>query len=598
MSDAWLSNPTRYYFFTGKGGVGKTTLSTAFAVQLADAGQRVLIVSTDPASNLDAVLGCSLSSVPTAVPEVANLSAANLDPEQAAAAYRERLIGPYRNVLPESAVTAMEEQFSGSCTIEIAAFNEFAQLLGDRSATADFDVVLFDTAPTGHTLRLLSLPSAWSGFLDDNTTGTSCLGPLAGLQQQRELYEQTLQTLKDPLLTSVVLVTRPEEAALREAARSSHELKELGVENQQLIINGTFTATDANDPYAVAWQAQSEAALADMPAALNDLPQRRVPLASRNLMGPALLRSIRWNGEPAELPAVSFSTPASEMEPQSLSTLVDRLAEPGHGVIMTMGKGGVGKTTLAAAIAVRLAEAGYPVELSTTDPAAHLADALADADSLSNLKITRIDPKAEVAAYTAEVLATSGKNLDAAGRALLEEDLRSPCTEEIAVFRAFAKAVASAEERYVVLDTAPTGHTILLLDSALSYHRDVKRLAQQIPASVESLLKRLRDSEYTRLLIATLPETTPIQEARQLQADLQRADIQPFAWIVNQSLTPLSLTDPFLKLRQQAEAERLTEVAEASGGIFSLVPWQIAAPVGVEKLLQLSEPHTTHESVS
>lgn len=598
MSDAWLSNPTRYYFFTGKGGVGKTTLSTAFAVQLADAGQRVLIVSTDPASNLDAVLGCSLSSVPTAVPEVANLFAANLDPEQAASAYRERLIGPYRNVLPESAVTAMEEQFSGSCTIEIAAFNEFAQLLGDRSATADFDVVLFDTAPTGHTLRLLSLPAAWSGFLDENTTGTSCLGPLAGLQQQRELYEQTLQTLKDPLLTSVVLVTRPEEAALREAARSSHELKELGVENQQLIINGTFSATDASDPYAAAWQAESEAALTDMPAALNDLPQRRVPLASRNLMGPALLRNIRWNGEPAELPAVSFSTPASEMEPQSLSTLVDRLAEPGHGVIMTMGKGGVGKTTLAAAIAVRLAEAGYPVELSTTDPAAHLADALADADSLSNLKVTRIDPKAEVAAYTAEVLATSGKNLDAAGRALLEEDLRSPCTEEIAVFRAFAKAVASAEQRYVVLDTAPTGHTILLLDSALSYHRDVKRLAQQIPASVESLLKRLRDSEYTRLLIATLPETTPIQEARQLQADLQRADIQPFAWIVNQSLTPLSLTDPFLKQRQQAEAERLTEVAEASGGNFALVPWQIAAPVGVEKLLQLSEPHPTHESVS
>lgn len=598
MSDAWLSAPTRYYFFTGKGGVGKTTLSTAFAVQLADAGQRVLIVSTDPASNLDAVLDCSLGSIPTAVPGVANLSAANLDPEQAAAAYRERLIGPYRNVLPESAVSAMEEQFSGSCTVEIAAFNEFAQLLGDRSATADFDVVLFDTAPTGHTLRLLSLPAAWSGFLNENTTGTSCLGPLTGLQQQRDLYEQTLNTLKDPQLTSVVLVTRPDKAALREAARSSHELQDLGVENQQLIINGTFAAIDESDPYAAAWQKQSEAALADMPSALKDLPQHRVPLASQNLMGPDLLRSIRWNGEPAALPEISPSLTETAVEAETLAALVDRLAEPGHGVIMTMGKGGVGKTTLAAAVAVRLADAGYPVELTTTDPAAHLSEALSDSELLPNLKVTRIDPKAEVAAYTAEVLETSGKNLDEHGRALLEEDLRSPCTEEIAVFRAFAKAVASAEKRFVVLDTAPTGHTILLLDSALSYHRDVKRLTQQIPASVESLLKRLRDSEYTRLLIATLPETTPIQEARHLQADLQRADIQPFAWIVNQSLTPLPLTDPFLKQRQQAEAARLLEVADASGGLFALVPWQRTAPVGVEKLLKLSEPHATHESVS
>ena len=257
----FLNQPTRTLFFTGKGGVGKTSLACASAVHLADAGKKVLLISTDPASNLDEVLGVKLGNSPTQIPTEPNLWALNIDPEASAHAYKERMVAPYRGVLPDAAVASMEEQFSGSCTLEIAAFDEFARLLGDRAETNLFDHVIFDTAPTGHTLRLLSLPSAWDGFLAVNTTGTSCLGPLAGLQAQQKLYADTVNAMSDPKVTTLVLVARPEASALREAERTSVELARLGVRNQHLVLNGVFTPTDSTDPVAVAIRQRAEKAL-------------------------------------------------------------------------------------------------------------------------------------------------------------------------------------------------------------------------------------------------------------------------------------------------------------------------------------------------
>jgi arsenite-transporting ATPase len=572
-------------FFTGKGGVGKTSVACATAVQLADSGKKVLLVSTDPASNLDEVLNVALGNHPTAIPGLATLWAMNLDPEKAAAEYRERMVGPYRGLLPEAAVKSMEEQFSGSCTLEIAAFDEFSRLLGDPAATAEFDHVIFDTAPTGHTLRLLTLPSAWDGFMQNNTTGTSCLGPLAGLQAQQKLYQDSVRALGDPALTTLVLVARAEPSALREAARTSHELAELGVLNQHLVVNGVFQATDIRDPYAVALQQRGEAALEAMPEGLKSFPRTTIPLSPHGILG---LDSLRQLGSIASSPSgVESTEDITRVEDlPCLGSIIDELVAPGHGVILAMGKGGVGKTTVAASVAVAIAQRGFEVHLSTTDPAAHIAAALNN-EGLTNLTLSRIDPIAETAKYAAEVLAKAGANLDEKGKALLEEDLRSPCTEEIAVFRAFANAVAAGTNKFVVLDTAPTGHTVLLLDSALAYHREVTRQTSEMPESVENLLPRLRDPHYTRVLIVSLPEATPVHEAAALQRDLRRAGIEPYAWVINQVLSPLPITDPILKQRQAHEQKYLREVKESLARRVVIIPWQLEPPTGLKALSSL-----------
>lgn len=587
----FLEHPTRNLFFTGKGGVGKTSVACATAVRLADAGQKVLLVSTDPASNLDEVLGVTLENHPTAVPDVPGLFAMNIDPEQSAAEYRERMVGPYRGLLPEAALKSMEEQFSGSCTLEIAAFDEFSRLLGDPTATSEFDHVIFDTAPTGHTLRLLTLPSAWDGFMQQNTTGTSCLGPLAGLQAQQKLYQESVKALGDASVTTLVLVARAEASALREADRTSVELAELGVCNQHLVVNGVFHAVDTSDRYAVALQQRGDLALKAMPAGLKSFPQTIVPLSPSGILG---IDSLRRLGTPAATSAdISVPDSAGHMQDLPLlSDLMDDLVARGHGVILAMGKGGVGKTTVAAAVAVAIAERGYDVHLSTTDPAAHIAAAMND-ESLPNLSVSRIDPAAETAKYSAEVVARAGSNLDQQGKALLEEDLRSPCTEEIAVFRAFADAVAAGTDKFVVLDTAPTGHTVLLLDSALAYHREVTRQSHEMPEAVQNLLPRLRDPEFTRVLIVTLPEATPVHEAAALQRDLQRAEIQPFAWVINQVLSPLSLTDPLMKQRQAHEQKYLREVSEMHSSRVAVIPWQIKPPTGLSALKELTQAVST-----
>lgn len=579
---ALLKSPTRFLFFTGKGGVGKTSLACASAIALADSGRRVLLVSTDPASNLDEVLDTRLSSDPTRIGGAPGLAALNIDPAAAARAYRERLVGPYRGKLPEAIVRSMEEQLSGACTMEIAAFDEFSKLLGVPEATAGFDHIVFDTAPTGHTLRLLSLAGAWTGFFNNNTTGNSCLGPLAGLEKQRTIYQNAVTALSDGAQTTLILVSRAQRAALSEAERTSNELAAIGIRKQRLILNALFTSR-SSDPVAVELERRGRTALAGAESFLGRMPVTKIPLQSHGLVGIPALRALVQPDTAKDSIATEDSRPPA-LETESLSGLLDDLAGAGRGVVMTMGKGGVGKTTVAAAIATELARRGHNVHLSTTDPAAHVT---AVAGQNGGFRVSRIDPHLETRAYVEHVLATAGKNLDADARALLEEDLRSPCTEEIAVFRAFARIVAQGADGFVVLDTAPTGHTLLLLDATESYHREVARKASDLPEEVRKLLPRLRDGLFTRVLIVTLPEATPVHEAAALQDDLARAQIQPFAWIINQSFAASGSRDPQLAARGRDEIKFIQEVIRNRSARTALVPWSTEEPVGPDALRRL-----------
>lgn len=579
-----LDHPTRFLFFTGKGGVGKTSTACATAFALCQQGKRVLLISTDPASNLDQVLDVTLSSHPTPIPSITGLSALNINPEIAAHDYRERVISPYRDALPAETIAGMEEQLSGACTVEVAAFDEFTSYIVDEKTEADFDHVIFDTAPTGHTLRLLQLPAAWSGFLATNERGTSCLGPMSGLKTQQEKYAASVAALSDAAQTTLVLVTRPEQSAIKEAERTSLELAELGLENQFLIINGVFHATNKTDAVAAAMEKRGAVSLSNLPARLQQLPKAEVALRGFNIVGLTALQNLFTENLPLAPVAPNTTTVATELP--RLSSLIDEIATTGHGLIMVMGKGGVGKTTIAAAIASELVARGLPVHLTTTDPAAHLSFALGE--NATNLKVSRIDPAAETEAYKQQVIKRTGKNLDADGLALLEEDLRSPCTEEVAVFHAFSRIVASAKREIVVMDTAPTGHTLLLLDATGAYHREVLRGGGAMSSHMVTPMMRLKDQSFTKVLLVTLPETTPVQEAAHLQNDLRRAEIEPYAWVINNTLVATDTQDPLLQARAEAELAQIETVTQNHAKRVVIVPWMTEEPVGTEKLRQLA----------
>ena len=575
-----LADLPRFVFFTGKGGVGKTSLACAAAVRLADGGARVLLVSTDPASNVAQVLGQRIGPRIVPVGAVPGLDAVEIDPEQAAESYREKIVGPVRGLLPDAEIASITEQLSGSCTTEVASFNEFTDLLADDDLVAGYDHVVFDTAPTGHTIRLLQLPGEWTGFLDAGKGDASCLGPMAGLDKARASYATALARLADPSLTRLVLVARAQPAALAEVARTADELAKVGIVGRHLVVNATMPdpGPDA-DPLAAAVYAREQRAIAGADDALAGLTRTHLPLRSGAVVGLDALRGLLADadGAAADAPAAGETAVSDHVAAAGLDSLVDELAAADHGLVLCMGKGGVGKSTVAAALALALAERGKSVHLSTTDPAAHLDLVLGDAQQ-ENLTVSRIDPHAATAAFREKVLATKGARLDEDGRARLAEDLLSPCTEEVAVFGEFSHLISQARRRFVVIDTAPTGHTLLLLDATGSYHRDIMRNAAD-EGRVVTPLMRLQDPDLTRVVLVTLPEATPVQEAADLQDDLARAGITPWAWVANQSLAAARTDDPLLTARARAESPHLARVADLAPRL-AVVPLLAEEPTG------------------
>lgn len=576
---------TPFLFLTGKGGVGKTSTASATAVALADSGKKVLLISTDPASNLQDVFGISLTNTPIAVPGVDNLFASNLDPEASARAYRDKVVGPYKGKLPDSVVATMEEQLSGACTVEIAAFDEFSNLLTNVDIVNQYDHIIFDTAPTGHTLRLLQLPTAWSGFLEESTHGASCLGPLSGLADKKDLYSKTVEVLSNPSKTTLILVTRPDASSLFEADRASNELKEIGVKNQILIVNGLLQTHLEEDEVSSAFYHRQRNALQHIPEHLKQIAVYSLPFVSFSLTGIDNLRNLfKQYTIPSKM--VTYEDDTANLP--RLNEMITDFSSNNTKLIFTMGKGGVGKTTVASAIAVGLVEKGHRVHLTTTDPAGHLNYQFENDQFNQKLTISSINPKEEVERYKADVITKAGSDLDDEGLAYLAEDLNSPCTEEIAVFRAFAEVVAKSENEMVVIDTAPTGHTLLLLDAAQSYSKEIAKSTGEVPESVTKLLPQIRNAEETSVVIVTLAEATPVLEASRLQDDLRRANINPQWWVINQSLYATNTADPVLSGKAMAEKEWIHEVKEKSSEKCVIIPWMHEEKVGYEKLKDYS----------
>jgi len=567
---------TKYLFFTGKGGVGKTSTACATAVILADEGKKVLLISTDPASNLQDVFNIELNNKGVSIKDVPNLIVVNIDPEEAAQEYKESIVAPYRGKLPDVVIKNMEEQLSGSCSVEIAAFNEFSAFITDEKTEQEYDHIIFDTAPTGHTLRLMQLPSAWSNFISESTHGASCLGQLSGLESKKEIYKQAVETLSNKDMTTLILVSRPEKESLKEAERASQELKDLGINNQILIINGVLQSYD--DTVSKSLFDKQREALRNMPPDLKNFVTYEISLRAYNITGTDNVRAFLYEDNDK----ISSEKINSNRIPK-LKNVIDDLYISGKKVIFTMGKGGVGKTTIAAAIALGLAQKGAKVHLTTTDPAAHVKFVIEES---SDITISRIDEETELAKYKEEVLSKARETMGNDDLAYIEEDLRSPCTQEIAVFRAFAQIVEKAKNEVVVIDTAPTGHTLLLLDSTQSYHREISRLQSDIPESVKNLLPMLRNADETEVLIITLAETTPVYEAMRLESDLKRAGINSKWWIINASLYATETTNKMLKAKASHEIEWINKVDKHSNGNFAVIEWK-ADEIKGEKLLDL-----------
>jgi arsenite/tail-anchored protein-transporting ATPase len=580
---------TKFLFFTGKGGVGKTSTACATAITLADEGKKVLLVSTDPASNLQDVLEVDLTNTSLPIQTVPNLYACNLDPVEAARAYRERTIGPYRDKLPEAVVATMEEQLSGACTVEIAAFDEFTKLLADSTVVNLYEHIIFDTAPTGHTLRLLQLPTAWSGFLEENTHGASCLGPLSGLSEKRHIYSMTMNTLSDATKTTLILVARPDESSLFEANRASKELKEIGISNQALIINGLLQSYLPDDKISSSIHESQRTAIKRMPKELKQVVTYSLPLISYPLTG---VENLRYLFKQYTMPATQSKVKSERISLPGLNEVINDFSDNHTRVIFTMGKGGVGKTTIASAIADGLVEKGHKVHITTTDPAAHLEFVFQKSELNDKLTISRINPIEVVEAYKAEVLSKVSDELDEQAVAYIQEDLNSPCTEEIAIFRAFAEVVAQSQNEIVVIDTAPTGHTLLLLDAAQSYHKELARSPGEVPESVKLLLPRLRNPKETGVVIVTLAEATPVLEASRLQDDLKRADIVPKWWVINQSLCATETRDPILKGRALAEENWIQKVTHELAEQCAIVPFISEHHKGYEQLKNFISSNT------
>lgn len=554
---------TKYLFFTGKGGVGKTTVSSALALNLAKEGYKIALISTDPASNLQDVFKINLTNSLTQHPEYKNLAIANFDPLTAAEDYKNDVVKPYEGILPEETLNNMKEQLSGSCTVEVAAFNEFTNFLSDEKIETYYDYIIFDTAPTGHALRMLELPTAWNDYLDTTSHEASCLGQLSGLDDNRKKYLGALERLRDEKSTTMMLVSRSEDSSIRELKRAQSELRELSINNFKIIINGYIESSHGE--ISESKRVQQNHVLESYSKWLNQNDVYHVPYSG--MINTSLSDLADLFNSISEIEEDTF---VMESHPE-IEGLITEIENSNVRYLFTMGKGGVGKTTVATLIAETLASKGHKVHLATTDPTKEIILT----QKSDNLKTSFIDEDEALEVYKNEILSSLGDDISQEDVDYIEEDLQSPCTKEIAFFKAFSEIMENNNQAdYVVVDTAPTGHTLLLLDSSESYHKELEKQRNHETNSIQTLLHKIQDKNLTQMIIVTLAEATPYYEANRLADDLNRADIGHNWWVINQSLVTSDKKDKLFANKKKDESKWIEMIKSRSSDHYYLLPYE------------------------
>lgn len=617
---------SRFIFFSGKGGVGKTSMACTTAVRHADEGHRTLIVTTDPASNLADVFEQPIGHKITPVANVPNLWAMEIDADRATEEYIDRAMAPLRAAFPIEMVQVMEEQMSGPCTAEVAAFDRFVDFLEPSSANGNgrqepmqFDTVIFDTAPTGHTLRLLELPAEWSRSIEEaeEGSGQTCIGPAAAIQDAKHKYERALVTLRSASQTTFIFVLQPEATAIKETQRAINELSKLDIRTHELIINGLIPPEEsANKLFSRRRQMQARY-LAQIEREL-PLPARRMYLLAREIKGVATLRDVsamlfdgqrdRWQNDNDQRPGTcNGPIPASPL-PRSPSFLT-HLTPNGHRrTLFFAGKGGVGKTVASCVTAVWLARQGYKTLLLTTDPAAHLGDVLgvrvgdqaAPVKGVPNLWATKIDPKAAAETYTKRILDDArlrGRPPEAIK--VMAEELNSPCTEEMAAFDEFIDYASQDDWQAIVFDTAPTGHTLRLLELPMEWSQqlDVKVFSSVDSVAADDIAKQrfgevidmMRDPEQSTFAFVMYPESTPIIEAYRASEELHSVGIEPGLVVANFIIPADQATTPFSRARHAMQQEYLAEIARRFPVPLLQIPLLPQEVSGIDMLIELGQ---------
>ncbi len=597
---------TQYLFFSGKGGVGKTTMACATAVHEADAGRKTLIVTTDPASNLADVFEQPIGHHVVPIAGVANLFAMEIDPDKATEEYRERILGPFRAAMPEEVTKVLEEQFRSPCTTEIASFDRFVDFMDEDG----FDTVIFDTAPTGHTIRLLELPVDWSQFISESAKGAgqTCMGPVQAIQESKDKYDRAIRLLSDAGRTRFIFVLQPEQTAIFETERSANELRSIGVHSQEIIINGILPTEVCDEPLFRARFDMQQRHLAEI-AVRFSVPTRRIYLRDIEVKGLASLRQMALSL--AGIEPSTMAAPGTDGSPHqaNLNTLSARelkqLLTPANGagkMIFFTGKGGVGKTSMSCIAAIHFSGLGYKTLLLTTDPAAHLGQVLdvpvgdhpAPIPSVPNLWATRIDPKKATGEYKAKVIEDARKRYSADMLAAMREELDSPCTEEMAVFDKFTEYANSKDFEVIVFDTAPTGHTLRLLELPFDYSEQVEMMVTtakesgdiraQTRARFENIIFRLKDPKQSVFVSVVYPESTPVIEAYRAMLDLKDTGIPTQLVVANQVIPANHSTNAFFGSRRAMQVKYLNEIQSRFGTPVLIMPLLEKEIRGVEVL--------------
>lgn len=610
------TNPTQYLFFSGKGGVGKTSMACVQAVRMAEEGKKTLIVTTDPASNLADVFEQEIGHQITPINGLDNLWAMEIDSDKATQEYIDRAMEPIRAVFPEQMVQVMEEQMSGPCTSEVAAFDRFTDFLDNSSnEKVTFDVVIFDTAPTGHTIRLLELPAEWSHSIDEASAGSgqTCLGPAAAIQDAKHKYERALAAMRDDEQTKFVFVLHPEAIAIKETRRAIGELSKLAINNYSLIVNSIIPPQQVTDNELFA--ARSSMQQRYLKGIKGQLPYSSafMPLLAGEIKGVKRLiqvGKIFFDGQPVEN-TVTFDveTPQGEQLVVPLEVVRERIEPNGHHrTVFFAGKGGVGKTVASCITAVWLARQGHKTLLLTTDPAAHLGDVLDSpvgdeiqpVEGQPNLWAVKIDPKAAAEKYKARILEDARqRGRPAKAIATMEEELNSPCTEEMAAFDKFIEYASQDEWESVVFDTAPTGHTLRMLELPMDWSKqmDVKVFGSVDANAADDITKQrfgkvidiMRDPERSTFAFVMYPEATPIIEAYRAVSELTTVGIEPSLVVANMVIPPDQASTDFSKARRNMQERYLVEMKERFHLPVVHIPLMPQEVKGLDMLVALGE---------